>query len=201
MAIKGLVLLAAAFVAAPVAIVVAAGEPEREAAVRLAREVVAREAAVAADRIKVTSVAAVQWRDSSLGCPQPGMVYTPSLVSGFRVLLEAGEKPYEVHVAGGRAVVCGEARRPVKDDRADAVKEGLKAAASARKALAGTLRIPAEKIETMWVKPYRASEAECPIDAPAAVAGHFLVQLFYGKRAYVYRATSTVAWPCVTDPK
>ena len=74
----------------------------------------ARRSGVAADRLRVASVEAVTWRDGSLGCPQPGMLYPQVLIAGWRVriALPIGE-PLHYHVgargqwlwgAPGRAV-------------------------------------------------------------------------------------------------
>jgi len=63
---------------------------------------------VANDRIAIVSVEFVQWRDSSLGCPQRGMMYLQVITPGYRILLQGGEKLYEYHSAQGRdrAVLC-----------------------------------------------------------------------------------------------
>lgn len=47
--------------------------------------------------IGVTSVGAVTWSDGSLGCPQPGMMYTQALVDGNRVVLEHDDRFYDYH--------------------------------------------------------------------------------------------------------
>ncbi|HUG75656.1 MAG TPA: hypothetical protein VMM81_08330 [Acidimicrobiia bacterium] len=47
--------------------------------------------------IEVISSQAVTWRDGSLGCPQPGMMYTQALVEGSRVVLEHDERFYDYH--------------------------------------------------------------------------------------------------------
>lgn len=47
--------------------------------------------------IEVVSAQAVTWRDGSLGCPQPGMMYTQALVEGSRVVLEHDERFYDFH--------------------------------------------------------------------------------------------------------
>ncbi len=39
--------------------------------------------------LKILSAEAVTWSDGSLGCPQPGMMYTQALVPGYRVRIEA----------------------------------------------------------------------------------------------------------------
>jgi hypothetical protein len=35
---------------------------------------------------------AVTWSDGSLGCPEPGMMYTQALVDGYWVVLEHGDR-------------------------------------------------------------------------------------------------------------
>jgi len=44
---------------------------------------------VAPDQVKVLSVESVTWSDGSLGCPEPGMMYTQALVRGNRVRVDA----------------------------------------------------------------------------------------------------------------
>jgi len=52
--------------------------------------------------VEVVSAELVTWRDGSLGCPQPGMVYTQALVDGTRVVLEVAGRRYEYHSGGAR---------------------------------------------------------------------------------------------------
>jgi hypothetical protein len=50
---------------------------------------------------------AVTWSDGSLGCPQPGMMYTQALVPGYWVVLQVGEVEYDYHAAeSGYFVLC-----------------------------------------------------------------------------------------------
>jgi hypothetical protein len=35
------------------------------------------------------------WPDGSLGCPQPGMLYTQVLTPGYQVVVEAGGEEYD----------------------------------------------------------------------------------------------------------
>jgi len=57
--------------------------------------------------IKVVSAEPVTWPDGSLGCPQPGMVYTQALVPGFRIVLQAGEQVLTYHASSrGKPVFC-----------------------------------------------------------------------------------------------
>lgn len=52
--------------------------------------------------IRVVSAESVEWRDGSLGCPKPGMMYTMALVPGYQIILEAGGKTYDYRGANGR---------------------------------------------------------------------------------------------------
>jgi hypothetical protein len=54
------------------------------------------------DDIRVASAVEVVWNDGSLGCPEPGMMYTQALVPGYRIILEADGKVYAYHGATGR---------------------------------------------------------------------------------------------------
>ena len=49
------------------------------------------------DEVTVVDARAVTWPDGSLGCPEPGMMYTQVLVDGTLVVLEAGGRRYEYH--------------------------------------------------------------------------------------------------------
>lgn len=49
----------------------------------------------------------VTWPDGSLGCPQPGMMYTQALIDGYWLELAAGDRSAEYHTdLDGRAVSC-----------------------------------------------------------------------------------------------
>ncbi len=57
----------------------------------------------------------VTWRDGSLGCPVPGMMYTQALVAGSRIVLEAAGRTYEYHAAaGGPFFHCPDPAPPVE---------------------------------------------------------------------------------------
>ncbi len=72
-----------------------------------------REATLKAADIHVQSAQAVTWNDGSLGCPQPGRMYTMALVPGYRIVLEAGGKTYSYHGAEGRSPqLCQNPRLP-----------------------------------------------------------------------------------------
>jgi hypothetical protein len=59
------------------------------------------------EEITLVDVVEVVWRDGSLGCPQPGMMYTQALVEGMRIRLSVGEVIYHYHSSKrGRPFLC-----------------------------------------------------------------------------------------------
>ncbi len=56
-----------------------------------------------ADEITVVSAESREWRDGSLGCPKPGMMYTQAITSGYLIVLEVEGRQYEFHTDEGNA--------------------------------------------------------------------------------------------------
>jgi hypothetical protein len=71
----------------------------------LARQALAKELGVDAAAIRVAQIEEVEWRDSSLGCPKPGMNYLQVITPGYRIVLEAQGHSYEYHTDTGKRVV------------------------------------------------------------------------------------------------
>ena len=62
---------------------------------------------VRAPDVDLVSVDETTWNDGSLGCPQPGAVYTQALVDGVRVVVEIDGTEYDYRVPrGGQPVLC-----------------------------------------------------------------------------------------------
>ena len=53
-------------------------------------------------KIEVIEAKAIVWPDSSLGCPQPGMMYAQVLQDGLLIVLRAHQQLYEYHSGDGR---------------------------------------------------------------------------------------------------
>lgn len=89
-------------------------EPAAARLAEQARADLAQRSGIPADQIVVSSVQAVTWPDSSLGCPQPGMAYAQVLTSGYLILLEAGGDVYEYHASRTASVFyCADPEPPV----------------------------------------------------------------------------------------
>ena len=71
----------------------------------MARQDLAKKLNLSIEAIREVSVEAVEWPDTSLGCPQPGMMYAQVITPGFRVVLAAKDQTVEYHTDLGRRVV------------------------------------------------------------------------------------------------
>lgn len=70
---------------------------EEAAIVEAATTDLARREGVPADQISLVSFERVTWNDGSLGCPEPGKLYTQALVDGSRTILELEGATYDYH--------------------------------------------------------------------------------------------------------
>lgn len=66
------------------------GETPQELLERILADAAAR-SGLDTSALAIIQDQAVVWPDGSLGCPQPGMMYTQALVDGYHVLIQAGE--------------------------------------------------------------------------------------------------------------
>ncbi len=80
-------------------------------AANIAKNDLSQRTGAAKSAIKVLSSEAVVWPDSSLGCPEPGMMYTQALMPGYRIILEANGQQYEYHTGRSRVVLCEHAQQ------------------------------------------------------------------------------------------
>ncbi len=80
-------------------------DAERGAAV-LAIDTLAAKLKIPREQIEVDTVRAMEWRDSSIGCPKPGVAYLDVITPGYKVTLRVGKAIHVVHEAGNRALVC-----------------------------------------------------------------------------------------------
>lgn len=55
------------------------------------------------DEVVVAGYAEVTWPDGSLGCPQPGVMYTQALVPGQQLVLQVGDTTASYHAGDGTA--------------------------------------------------------------------------------------------------
>ncbi len=77
----------------------------------------AQVASVDVTEVVVLEERAVEWPDGSLGCPQPGMLYTQVITPGYQVIVSAGdlELDYRLDRRGGFRVCETPAVPDVRD--------------------------------------------------------------------------------------
>jgi hypothetical protein len=80
-----------------------------------AKEDLASRLSLDLDQISLVEAKSVLWRDASLGCPQPGMVYAQVITPGYRITLEAKGQRYEYHADTSRYVfMCETKETPIE---------------------------------------------------------------------------------------
>lgn len=101
-----------------------ANEPEQPAAespieqnmVNLSLENLSRKLNIDVEKIRVTKVTKVVWRDASLGCPKPGVDYLRVETPGFSITLEAEGKTYEFHTDESKRLTLCNSTQPKGTD-------------------------------------------------------------------------------------
>lgn len=71
-----------------------------------ARADLAGRVSVASGTISVKSAEPVEWNDTSLGCPKPGVMYAQVITPGYRIVLEANGTEYDYHTDNTRVELC-----------------------------------------------------------------------------------------------
>jgi hypothetical protein len=74
---------------------------------------------VTREQLVIARAQSVVWNDGSLGCPEPGQMYTQALVNGYWVVIEAAGQTYDFRVDhSGNFRLCpqGRGRPPRKSD-------------------------------------------------------------------------------------
>jgi hypothetical protein len=86
-----------------------------DAAVEEAVADLAASAGVDASEVEVRTAEQVTWSDGSLGCPEPGMMYTQALVPGYRIVLAVDGAEVAYHGAEGTAPARCDDPQPPSD--------------------------------------------------------------------------------------
>lgn len=90
----------------------AAGEVPGDLLARIVADAAGR-AGVASDELEVVRAEAIIWNDGSLGCPQPGEVYTMALVPGYHVELAGDGLEFDYRATeNGNFLLCENAGPP-----------------------------------------------------------------------------------------
>ncbi len=85
----------------------AANDTDLQSIIRAAVDDAARRTGLSVSALQVLSSEAVTWPDGSLGCPEPGVMYTMAPVPGYRVRIQAGDTVLDYHASQrGYFVYC-----------------------------------------------------------------------------------------------
>ncbi|HET6628264.1 MAG TPA: hypothetical protein VFG91_00655 [Woeseiaceae bacterium] len=178
-------------------------EASKEAPAGLALEIVAEYLSVDADELELLRIEPVEWRDSGIGCPDPGMDYLHVITPGhFALVRDASGATHRVHMAGGSGFVC-------EQDRAKSVQKvqplptfsQSQLEALARADLARRLGVPPGEISLLGTRPTEWPDASlgCAGDEAAPAGGAskgFVVTLSHAGRRYTYHTDLRRAIPC-----
>lgn len=184
-----------------------------DTAVALARTALAKHLQADVSAATVSSVREVDWPNSSLGCPVAGEMYAQVITPGHLVRLRLSEKEYDVHVGGGRAVLCETpagsppAARPTPgaNQAASEAELGLKMAQQARDTLASRLGLAADRVTivssraTTWPNAALGCTDQAGRFPPNPTRG-FLIQLEAQSRRYEFHSDLARAIECAAKP-
>lgn len=176
--------------------------------VRLASQDLAGRLGLATEEIRLVSVEGVEWSDTSLGCPQPGMMYAQVITPGFRVMFQAQGRTYEYHTDTGQVVVlCEDGEEPVT-----VMTEGLMSleptipnpgnpvwneiVTKAKNDLAGRLSIEVSQIDLLEVREVTWSDSSLGCPQPGMIYSQatqdgLLIRLSAAGRMYFYHSGAT----------
>jgi len=83
--------------------------PESAAAVGAAMADAANHLGASADALRLEQVQAREWSDSSLGCPQPGQLYSQVITPGYLIVITSGSRQLKYHTdERTRVTLCRE---------------------------------------------------------------------------------------------
>ena len=174
---------------------------EDERLAELAINTLADELDAPVTKISVDSIRDIEWRDSSIGCPQPDQAYLQVITPGHRISLRMDGQLYFVHEANGRAFVCKKTKPTVGGvtEKMELVW-GLQAM-QARKDLAARLGVEESLVRISFANGTTFSDTSlgCPeegVDYEQRNIEGYVLGLRYGNRDFTYHTDLDRVIPC-----
>ena len=198
LAIRPLLLAGLALAALPST--VSGKEPEPPDPASVARQTVAAALGMAATEASVISTESREFADGSLDCPRPGAAYAQVITPGYRVVVEANGRRFDVRVAGTAGRICYR-RKASPESQGDSDTRPLERGAAAQADLALRLGVPPETITIIGVRRLAPGAVlsgcgeVCNRDALPASCG-LAVQLRVAERDFSYYALPAELRPC-----
>ncbi len=173
-------------------------QPQSQAT-ELARQTLAKQLNMPIKNLEVDSTEPVQWPDTSLGCPRPGMHYAQMITPGYRVTLlnTSNGKTHFVHVGAGRAIVCDK----TASTRTQAEKnlhfgQRWQLSQKAQQLLAKRLSVEPNKIRIVGVRQVKTKKADPRCRQGSTDTQIQLIELSFNKQAYRYSVVNNRLAAC-----
>ena len=174
-------------------------DAERDVA-RLAIDALAADLQIAREGILVDTIRAVDWPDSSHGCPQPGRAYLTVISPGHKITLRADGQIYVVHEANRNAFVCHKAAANAGVTPQRELVFGAQML-EAQQDLANRLGVlkseikPVSGVQQIWGDASLGCPEAGATYATGKVAG-WVLTLRHGTRDYTYHTDMSRTIPC-----
>lgn len=176
-------------------------DPEQRELARLAIATLAADLGVAEDRVFVDTIRAVDWPDSSIGCPQPGQAYLQVVTPGHKITLRVGGLFHFVHEAKGRAFACRRSKPAVGGVTPQLELVWGEQAIWARQDLATRLGVPVEDIRLVSAesRSWEDSSLGCPVEDESYLPGNvtgYVLTLAHRGQSFTYHTDLSRTIPC-----
>lgn len=176
-------------------------DPEQQDLARLAVATLAADLGVPEDEVLVDTLRAVNWPDSSLGCPQPGQAYMQVVTPGHKITLRVDGQFHFVHEARGKAFVCRRAKAAVAGVSPKLELVWSEQAIWARQDLAGRLGVAADDIRLVSAesRSWEDSSLGCPVAGETYVPGRvkgYVLTLSHRGKSFTYHTDLSRTIPC-----
>lgn len=175
----------------------------KETAARLAVDTLSQKLSVEPDSIEVVHVAAMEWPNSGLGCPRPGVNYLQVITRGWLALLQTAQQVYRVHIGNKQAIVCENALRGALPHGPNtwAGKHIRDLMQAAKKDLAQRLDVPPTEISISKIESVTWPDTAlgCPVpeqDYGESKVRGFRITLDHNGQSFSYHTDQKRAIPC-----
>lgn len=171
-----------------------AGTPES-----IAKQVAADFLSTPATDVTLVSITPQEFNDSSLDCPEPGMSYLQVLTPGYRVIVEADGRRFDVRVSGAHGRICRRNKANPLSSSAPPRSNVSTLIDLARKDLARHLAAESSDILVLEVHPLNAQTVvkgcspECD---DSSIQCGYMIGFIHDGRRYDYHADQKKVAPC-----
>lgn len=157
-----------------------------------ARGLLADELGIPVSTIRVDTIRAVNWPDTSIGCPQPGVAYGQVITPGYKITLRTEDGGvHVVHSAKGQEFICKRSKKSPAELTPELDIVWGPQAAIARDDLAGKLRVDPKQIiiANAAKRVWGDAGMDCPeagTQYPQARTEGYVLTLRHGSRNFTY---------------